>query len=289
MSAVTLPCEEGLAAAGTAGRLRLVFARAADGVTRLGDLDQRAPLRVLFPAEDRCGLPTAVIVTTSGGLVGGDRLDIALEAGPGARALVTSQAAEKVYRSLGRDVVVRVSVTVAAKGWLEWLPQETILFDGGRLDRATTIEVAAGGALLAGEILVFGRRAHGERLRRGRLYDRWRVTRQGRPAWADTLRLTGDISRPLADPACFAGAAAAAMLVVLVDDPLPVLPPVRALLDGTDAPGLRSSATIVNGLLIARWLGQDARTLRAAVTRCWRRLRADLEGLPATVPGAWTT
>src|SRR5207244_7683721 len=115
-----------------------------DGVTRLTHLYQRDPLRVLFPTPAVGDPPLAVLLTTSGGLVGGDRLDIDIRLAEGAAVHVTASAAEKVYRSMGPTTAIRQSLSVAAGAALEFLPPETILFDGARLWRETTIELGPG-------------------------------------------------------------------------------------------------------------------------------------------------
>ncbi len=140
-------------------------------------------------------------------------MTVGIVAEEGSAALVTTQAAEKVYRSLGADCRVEVELSAAAGSWLEWLPHETILFEGARLDRVTRIEYAPGARVLAGEMLVFGRHARGETLTRGRLRDAWEVRRQGRLVWADALVLAGDLAAVLAAPACFAGAVAVATVI----------------------------------------------------------------------------
>ena len=142
------------------GSAEIAFERR-DGATRLVRLFHHDPLRVLFPNPRTGDVALATLVTTSGGLVGGDRLDIAASVGAGASAMITTQAAEKVYRSNGPDVVVSTDLKAGDGAWMEWLPQEAILFDGARLRRTTSLDVAGGGRAMAGELLVFGRTAHG--------------------------------------------------------------------------------------------------------------------------------
>jgi urease accessory protein len=84
-----------------------------EGVTRLTHLYQRDPLRVLFPTPDAGDPALAVIVTTSGGLVAGDRLDIAVRLAPGAVVHVTASAAEKIYRSTGPTTTIHQSLAIA--------------------------------------------------------------------------------------------------------------------------------------------------------------------------------
>jgi urease accessory protein len=268
------------------GAVALTFAGAGED-TRLAELYQRAPLRVLFPREPAIGVATAVLLTTSGGIVGSDAAAISVDAGEGVRALVTTQAAEKIYRSLGADACIAVTLRVAANAWLEWMPQETILFDGSRLHRATTIELAPEARLLAGEMLVFGRIARGERFRCGHLRDTWRVSRAGRLLWHDALALEGDISSLIAARAGLGGAAAIATLLYAGDDdPERHLPFVRALI-GAD--GIRAAATCVNGLLVVRALAEDARRLRDWLMRVWRSTRAHFAALPPVLPRVWLT
>jgi urease accessory protein len=256
------------------------------GATRVAGLYQRAPLRVLLPEADDLGLKQAALLTTSGGLVGGDRLEIAVAGGEGTSALVTAQAAEKVYRSSGEPCAVRVGLSAASGAWLEWLPQETILFDGARLKRLTRIEVAATARLLAGEMLVFGRRARGEELSYGLVHDAWEVRRDGRLVWADALRLAGDVAAVCRAPACLAGAAAVAT-VLFVGGSAAVLDFARDLGGGGSEAGLVFAATVVGGVLIGRWLAMDALGLRQAFGRFWAAFRSHVAGLPAVLPRLW--
>lgn len=270
------------------GIAELAFAGGGRGGTRLTHLYQQAPLRALFPVSDGCGLTQAVLLTTSGGLVGGDRLDVRVSAGEDACVLVTPQAAEKVYRSTGADCRITVRLDAGAGSWLEWLPQETILFDGSRLERTTSIEAAAGARVLAGEMLVFGRRARGETLRCGRLREAWRVTRDGRLVWADTLRAEEPLASIFTAPACLAGAAAAATAIYAGDAPGEALALARDLTATAGIGEMTAAATVVAGLLVVRWLGQDARLLRAAFGRFWAAMRAALGGWPAVLPRVWS-
>ena len=270
------------------GVVDMAFRSDGRGGTRLADLYQQAPLRVLFPVADGCGITQAVLLTTSGGLVGGDRLDVQVTAGEDAAALVTPQAAEKVYRSIGADCRIAICLKAAAGSWLEWLPQETILFDGARLDRATVIDAAPGARVLAGEMLVFGRQARGETLRRGRLREAWKVYRGGRLVWADTLRMDGDLRALLAAPACFGGATAAATALYLGEEGKAVLTLARDLTPAATPGEMVAAASLVAGVLVVRWLARDARLLRDAFGRFWAAMRGALGGFPAVLPRVWS-
>jgi urease accessory protein len=260
-----------------------------DGVTRLVHLYQRDPLRVLFPTPAAGDPLLAVIVTTSGGLVGGDRLDIAIRAAPAATAHVTAAAAEKIYRSMGPTTAIRQSLSVAAAGMLEFLPLETILFDGARLRRETTIDLGPGAGFLGGDIVVFGRRARGERFTKGFLREVWEVRREGRLVWGDALHLEDDIAAIVDDPACFDGAAAFAPMILAPSerDPRSFLDRAREIQSVAAAGGLRAGVTTVAGLVIARWLAADAAALRRAYADLACHLRQAAMGLPPLLPRLW--
>jgi len=272
----------------TAGAAEIGFARR-DGISRLARLYQRDPLRVLFPAPAAGDPPVAVIVTTSGGLVAGDRLDIRVDLAPGATAHVTASAAEKVYRSTGRTTTIRQTLSIGPGAALEFLPPETILFDGARLQRETVIDLAPGSAFLGGDIVVFGRRARGERFANGFLREVWELRRNGYLVWGDALHLDDDVGRIIDDPVCFDGAAAFATMIFS-----PPAGDVRSLLDGARVvqgvcatTGLRAGATTIAGAVIARWLASDAAVLRRAYADLACHFRSAALGLPNCLPRVW--
>jgi len=291
MSVIALRSEEPhVSAAGASpifqrcdGTSELRFTRR-DGVTCLAHLFQRAPCRVLFPNFPTDDLPLAALLTTSGGLAGGDRTQIALGAENGAKAVVTTQAAEKIYRSLGADTRVDIALTVDADSWLEWIPQETILFDCARLVRHTTADIDPRGRLLAVEMIVFGRTARGERTSTGLLHDRWTLRIAGRLVWVDAIRLDGDIAGRLDAPAGFDGATAMATAIYVGSNAASLLPLAHALALDSDA---RAGATLVDRVLLARFLGKDARILRADLARYIAGIRRAAAGLPARMPRLW--
>ncbi len=267
------------------GAAEVAFARHGE-VTRLAHLYQRDPCRVLFPRPARAEPAAAVLVTTSGGVVGGDRLRFAIAAGAGARCSVTTQAAEKIYRSAGTDSRITITVDAGPGATLEWMPQETILFDGARLRRSTAIALAGDARLIAGEIAVFGRRARGERFGRGLFCESWRVRRDGRLVWADGLRLDGDVAGTLDRPAAFAGAAALASMIYAGGDAAARLAAARGWLDRL--PGdLRAGASCLGEVLLIRVLGRDPQEVRSGFGEVWAALRAEALGFPAAPPRIW--
>jgi urease accessory protein len=248
------------------GESRVAFGLRA-GRTRLGDLYQRDPCRVLFPESERGEPPQAVFITTSGGVTDGDALKIAVDVGPGASAVATTQAAEKIYRAAkgGGHCAIDVALCVGAGARLDWLPQETIVFQGARLKRRTVAEVEPGGALLACEMVVLGRAASGERFVSGLLLDSWSVRRPdrsgpGRLVWTDALKVEGETP----SGAGFGAANALATLIGVWDAPQSQFETARALLE--TASDVRAGVTLVNGVMVGRLLG-EATAVRAAAIR----------------------
>jgi urease accessory protein len=184
-----------------------------------------------------------------------------------AAAVATGQAAEKIYRAAtgGGHCAIDVAVRVGEGASLDWLPQETIVFQGARLKRRTVAEVAPGGALLACEMVVLGRAASGERFVSGLLLDSWSVRRPARSetarlAWTDTLRIEGETP----DGAGFGTANALATVIGVWDAPQPHFERARALLEKVG--DVRAGVTLVNGVMVARLLG-EATAVRGAVIR----------------------
>ena len=266
------------------GAAEIGFARRG-AVTALAHLYQRTPCRVLFPHAALGDLPVAALLTTSGGVAGGDRLRLATEVGAGAAVQVTSAAAEKIYRSLGAEARIDVALTVAHGGWLEWLPQETILFDGARLVRRVEASLAGGGRLLAVDIVVFGRAASGETFGNGLLHDAWRIRVDGRLVWADALRLDGDVGARLAARTAFAGARALATIIYAAPDALRHLPLARTLVEDE---ACRGGASVTNDILLARIMGRRAEDVRRMVARYIAVLRHAAGGWPAAMPPLWS-
>ena len=260
---------------------RFAFLRR-DGATRLGPLFQRAPLRVLFPRPAPGELPLAALCNVGGGLVAGDRVHVTATVGKGAAAIVTSQAAEKVYRSPGAAVTwIENDLMIGEGAWLEWCPQETILFDRARLRRRLTLDIAPTGRVMLGEMVVLGRLASGEVAREGFLLDRIEVRRGGCLVWLDSLRLDGVFDALLDSKAGLKDVRTFATFVYAAPDAAERLEPAR------EQVGDLGAATLVNGLLVARWLGTDPLALRRAFALFWARFRAAAAGLPPAMPRLW--
>ena len=283
---VVISKSEAYPAAAVHGIGRVSYGVDAQGATRLRDLYQHDPVRVLFPTPPRNEIPSAVFVTTSGGLVGGDVLEIAAQADRDATVLCYPQAAEKIYRSNGAECYIKVSLLAKPGAWLEWLPQETILFDGARLVRRTEVEVAPGGRLMAGEMLVLGRGAMGETVQSGLLRDDWEIRRDGRLVWAESFCLDAAIAETMAHPAGLGGATAIATAIYVAEDAGEFLSTARDLLKSIPD-NVRAGATVVNGILVTRFLAAESYPLRRAFGDFWLGFRRAAAALPAALPRLW--
>ena len=246
---------------------------------RLRRLFQQGSAKIRF--SSRGGASEAVLVNTAGGVAEGDRFSWGASLGPGARQTVTTQACEKVYRGGGDEAAapaeVQVSLKIGPGARLDWLPQETILFDRARLDRRFDADLAEDGRLLALEAVVLGRRAMGETVNRARLHDRWRVRRAGRLVFADDVRLNGPMPPLAAAKALLAGAGAYASLLLVEPDAEGRLDAIRPLLPQG------SGASAWGGKLFCRLLAADGLSLRRILIPVLDALRG---GEP--LPRLWT-
>lgn len=222
----------------------------------IDQLYQAGSYKALFP---RTGdMLQTIMVNTSGGITGGDRLRLDAEVAPDTVLSLTTQAAERAYRSRdGSDGDVSSRIRVAESGVLHWLPQELILYDGCALDRRLEIDLARSARLLMVEPVIFGRVAMGETLRSGRFRDRIAIHRAGRPLYHDALHLSGDITARLGRPAVAAGATAMASLLFVDPRAEALLRRVRTLLPDT------GGASLLDGDVLAlRLLAEDSHMLR---------------------------
>jgi urease accessory protein len=238
------------------GRIALTVGASA-GATRRSRLREEGSLRVRCPGPASTELE-AVIVNTAGGVAGGDRFTFDVTVGPGARLVVTTAAAEKVYRTLEPDARIGVKLDVGAAAALAWLPQETILFDRARLTRTIDIDLADDAELLLAEPLVFGRSGMGETVHDVVLFDRWRLRRGGRLIHAEAVRLEGAAAAKLERRAVAAdGIAVATVLVVPADEGTAAN--VRAFADRVRG---EVGVSAWNGLAVVRLCAADGAALR---------------------------
>ena len=250
------------------------------GRIRLDRLVQEGCGKALMP-RTHGATPEVVLVNTSGGVTGGDRIDWRLTAGDGAALVATTQAAERIYRSSGGAGCIETRLSLGAGAALDWLPQETILFEGARLDRRLEVEMAADARLLALETIVLGRAAMGERVATGLLSDQWRIRRGGRLVHAEAVHAEGDLRAATAGPATLRGGRSFATLLLAAPGAADRLDAARALLDGPE--GFEAAATAKPDLLLVRFVAAEARPLHAALARFLMAFRSQ------PLPRVWST
>lgn len=273
-------------ARGWEARLDLGF-EAGAGRTVLKRRAHYGPLRVqrpFYPPGDRaCHV---YILHPPGGVVGGDRLTVTATVGRDAHALLTTPAAGKFYRSDGAQAHLQQTLTVADGAWLEWLPQETIVFDGARATSSTRVALCGNAGFIGWEILCLGRPAAGEVFARGEFGQRFEIWRNDAPLWWERNALTGG-APALAAPWGFSGYSVVATMVAVGRVPR-LLPELRELLQAHGEGG-EFSVTQLREVLVCRYLGDSAEQARAGMTAAWHVLRPALWGVEATPPRIWAT
>jgi urease accessory protein len=263
-----------------AGALDLRFRRRGS-FSVLADLRQSGCLKARFPHHGEADWGNAVMLNVGGGVAAGDRLDISVSVDEGARLTLAGQAAERFYRALpgAAPAMVRGSLTVADGAALEWLPQETILFDRTALDRRLDIALAPEARFLGVESLVFGRKAMGESLHQVRLRDLIRIRRGGRLLLHDAIRLDGEAASVLAHRATGNGARAIATLLLVAPEAEALCQPLR---DTLSTQPVEAGVSAWDGLLLSRIVTADGACLRSAVVAGLALLRG---GRP--LPRVW--
>lgn len=245
----------------------IVLGVEAKGLSRMREA---GAAKVRFPQ----GGGEAILINTGGGLVGGDDFRFDITAGPASTLALTTQAAERVYRSLGPPARIDVTLKAGTGSRLFWLPQESILFDGAALSRRIDADVAADAMLLAVESIILGRAAMGETVAQASLRDRWRIRRHGRLIFADDLAFTG---APPASKATLGNARAFATVVLVSPDAEALLEPVRALM------AENGSTSAWSGKLVARFRARDGFELRKVLIPVLSRLAE-----PSSLPKVWS-
>lgn len=244
----------------TRGEARVHIGAGPQGRSVIRQLRQAGALKLIFPTVHRKDAE-AVIVNTAGGVTGGDRLVLQAEVDPQAELTITTQAAERIYRAQPGEVGrIGTTLTVADGARLNWMPQETILFDHAALQRHLRIDLAGSAEVLMVEPLVFGRAAMGEVIHAVHFRDHVRLTREGKPLYTDGIRFDGDLDAHLARPAIAAGAGAMATVVLVSAQAQVPLPAVRAILPATGGASL-----LAPDVLVIRLLAVDGFELRRAL------------------------
>lgn len=266
-------------------RLELGFERRGDA-TQLTRRRHEGPLRVqkaLHPEGP--GTCHAVILHPPAGIAGGDDLGVDVALGDAANALITTPGAGKWYRSAGPRARLESRCVLARAAALEWLPQESIIFDGARASFAQSFDLAPDARLIAWEITCFGRVASGERFLSGTIDLATRIRRGGRLIWREQAELpAGDMlfTSPV-------GLAAYPVTGVMLASGAPVSDDLLSILRALEPPEGLWGISRLPDLLVARCLGHHAELVRAWFVSLWQHLRPALVGLPAVAPRIWNT
>lgn len=273
---------------GWVGRLELCLERVGEK-TVLGRRAHVGPLyvqRAFYPEGG--DLVHLYLLHPPGGVVGGDCLETRVSLGEGARGLLTTPAAQKLYRSAGPESTLETQLTVAAGATLEWLPSETIVFDGARATQGTRIELEPGAALLGWEITCFGRPANRIRFERGRLRLGLELWRGATPLLVERLSIEGG-SRVLDEAWGFGTAPLSGTLYAVPSDAscLPEL--VTRVRELGPRAGVQHAVTSLGEALVVRALGAGLEPLRALFVAIWETLRPRVIGRPPARPRIWAT
>ena len=225
-----------------------------------------------------------MLLNTAGGLTDGDEIFTSVEWRTRAHAVVTSQAAERIYRSRGGDARIETALSVGEAATALWLPQETILFDGARLQRNTSVALRGSSSFLAVESLVFGRRAMRETVRAGSIVDDWRIELDGKLVFADRLRISDEnapLDSALAETACANGHAAIATMIYAASH---CHRHVDALRSAIAKKRIAGGISCLGPLLNIRLLAPTGQALREAIVSLFTTLTDDG---PDTLPRVW--
>ena len=268
-------------------RLALGFQRR-DAATILARREHVGPLRVqkpLYPEGE--AVCHAIVLHPPSGIAGGDALEIDVTVGQGAHALLTTPGAGKWYRSAGAWASQRLGFAVGAHATLEWLPQETIVFDAARAAMDSSVELDAEARFIGMEVLCLGRRASGEKFTEGALRLDTRIRRAGRPVWLERGLLEGG-SDLLDAAAGLAGFSVSGTFLAAASGVEPGL-----LAACRDIPvheaGARHGITALPEILVARYLGHSSEAARQWFVALWQALRPALIGREAQLPRIWNT
>jgi urease accessory protein len=225
----------------------------------------------------------AIVVHPPGGIAGGDELSLNVRTDKNASALLTTPGAAKWYRSAG--AWAKQNALFDVKGALEWLPQETIVFDGALAETAYDVNLGADAGLIGWDIVCLGRTGSGERFARGSFRSSIRIRREDSLLWLERGRIDGG-GRLLDSPAGLAGSPVFGTLFAsFLNFDKKILEELRE-----QKPTLGAGAvTRLPGILLARYLGGSSEAARRYFIALWRILRPALMGREANEPRIWRT
>ncbi|GAA6617820.1 urease accessory protein UreD [Scytonema sp. NUACC26] len=275
------------------GKLDLVYAQR-QGKTALIHNQNTAPLKVQRPfypeGQEICH---SVILHTAGGIVGGDRLSYKIHLQPKAQALITTAAASKIYRSNGAQARQNIDIQVDAGACLEWLPQETIVFNGVRYRQDLRVELATEACWIGWEITRFGRSARGEKFCLGEWRSHTEVWQQGVPLWIDRQWLPGS-EEVFHSPHGLAGQPVTGSLVYIGQEvSQELVQKARTLFlspssqSPVPSPHSLAGVTRLSCGLLCRYRGSGTTEVRNWFTAVWQLLRQSVLARGGCVPRVW--
>lgn len=276
------------------GSLQLAYAHDQNG-TQLTHAQVQAPLKVqrsFYP--EGSAVCHSVVLHTAGGMVGGDRLSQTIHLSPHAHVLMTTTAASKIYGSKGKSRACpegqqarqTIHIQIEQAACLEWLPQETIVFNGAIYQQDLRVELAPGASWLGWEITRFGRSARGERFLQGEWRSHTEVWQQGRPLWIDRQWLPGG-EQVLDSPHGLAGKPIVASLAWVGQAVSPeIVEKARLIWTAQERQGEAGVTQLMSGLL-CRYRGSSTSEVRNWFTDVWQLLRLSCLGRPSCPPRVW--
>lgn len=252
------------------GSLELQY-RSRAGKTQVISQQATAPLKVqrsFYPEEE--GICHNVILHTAGGIVGGDRLEMDIILEPNTHAAITTPAAGKLYGGKGIAAHQQINHRLAAGANLEWLPQETIVFDGAMWQQKLRVDLEPEATWLGWEMNRFGRTARGEKFTNGEWKSATEVYRAGVPLWIDRQWLVG--GEMINSPQGLAGYPIAGTLAWVGKSVSPELvSEARSLFNGKNE---KIGVTRLPEGLLCRYRGDSMTEVRQWFFAVWYLLRA---------------
>ena len=270
------------------GSLELRYAHQ-DRQTKLVENRVRSPLKVQRPFyPEGQGICHTIVLHTAGGMVGGDRNSQNIHLEANTQALITTAAAGKVYRSNGKSARQAIAIQIDAGAWLEWLPQESIIFNGAVYEQDLRVELAPGATWLGWEITRFGRTARKERFLSGEWRSHTEIWQQGIPLYLDRqwLPAAEDI---INSPHGLAGQPIVASLI-WIGQPVSatIVEQVRKLWTASPRQGEAGVTQTQGQGLLCRYRGSSSAEVRNWFIEVWQLLRLSYLGSIPTKPRVWS-
>ena len=265
---------------GWKAELKLGFTHSANK-TILAQRSHKGPLTVQRPFYPEGGLCHVYLLHPPGGIVAGDQLKIDVEVENNASALITTPGAGKFYRSSGKQALQTVSLKIKQEASLEWLPQETIVFEGARLVSDVHVDLSENARFIGWEILVLGRPAANEHFKQGEALLNWRIFRDGMPLFLEKMQL--DSNAFLARWGLNGCSSCGTLFAVGANHAN--LEAVRTLI--ADTP--RQGVTLIDDLLICRASAEKSNTVRDFFEKVRTLIRKDIVRQEPYTPRIWAT